>query len=79
MHCAGGQVLQHDAFLNHAPDLDRASIFYFILFCMQSEDTTLSGAWAGKDLKLPPVGVDLEEPVLQSIMMNEGKSHLQET
>ena len=22
-----------DAFLNHAPDLDRASIFYFILFC----------------------------------------------
>ncbi len=32
MHCAGGQVLQHNAFLNHAPDLDQASIFYFILF-----------------------------------------------
>ena len=35
MHCAGGQVLQHDAFLNHAPDLERASKSYFItvLFC----------------------------------------------
>ena len=29
MHCAGGHVLQHDAFLNHAPDLDRAPIFFF--------------------------------------------------
>ena len=27
-HSARGQVLQHDAFLNHAPDLDNASISY---------------------------------------------------
>ena len=26
MHCVGGKVLQLDAFLSHAPDLDRASI-----------------------------------------------------
>ena len=34
MVCLGaeGSVLQHSAFLKHAPDLTRASIFYFILF-----------------------------------------------
>ena len=32
MHCAGGQVLQHDASQNHAPDLDRAPRIHFVLF-----------------------------------------------
>ena len=32
MRCAGGQVVQHNAFLNYAPDLDRACKFHFILF-----------------------------------------------
>lgn len=46
MCCVGGQVLWHGAFLNHATDLGRASIFDIYLFhacgCVQAHGSVLS-------------------------------------
>ena len=36
MFWAEGSVLQHSAFLKHAPDFTRASILYFIFFLLGS-------------------------------------------
>ena len=36
MHCKGGQVLQHYAFLNQAPDLNRAFIVFVIINAQRS-------------------------------------------